>query len=239
MPAPVPSPAALMKARSWPRSLSRGSEPMKMFGRSKPPRKTGLSARPSCARISSTVRGSAVAVSAIRGTSGKRVASRPSPRYSGRKWWPHWLTQCASSMANSASGRRARKSSVPSSSSRSGETYSSLMAPRARSRLTSRAWSSGRSECSAAAATPCCRIAATWSSIRAMSGETTTPSPGRHSAGTWKHSDLPPPVGMSTSPEPPAITWRTISSWRPRKAGWPKTRCRTSSGASPSVSGLG
>ena len=29
-----------------------------------------------------------------------------------------------------------------------------------------------------------------------MSGETTTVSPGRTRAGSWKHSDLPPPVGQ-------------------------------------------
>ena len=29
-----------------------------------------------------------------------------------------------------------------------------------------------------------------------MSGDTTTVSPGSISAGTWKHSDLPPPVGQ-------------------------------------------
>ena len=45
---------------------------------------------------------SAVAVSAMRGTSGKRSCSTESCRYSGRKSWPHCETQCASSMAKSA-----------------------------------------------------------------------------------------------------------------------------------------
>jgi hypothetical protein len=52
--------------------------------------------------ISARCRGSAVAVSAMRGTSGKRSCSTESWRYSGRKSWPHCDTQCASSMANSA-----------------------------------------------------------------------------------------------------------------------------------------
>ncbi len=42
-----------------------------------------------------------------------------------------------------------------------------------------------RFECSAAAATPTWRSAATWSSISEMSGETTTPVPSRSSAGIW------------------------------------------------------
>ena len=36
-----------------------------------------------------------------------------------------------------------------------------------------------------AARTPSADSASTWSCIRAMSGETTTPVPGRTSAGTW------------------------------------------------------
>ena len=59
-----------------------------------------------------------------------------------------------------------------------------------------------RSECSAAAAMPCWRSAATWSSPARSAGRPPTPSPSRHSAGTWKQSDLPPPVGISTRPEP-------------------------------------
>ncbi len=32
-----------------------------------------------------------------------------------------------------------------------------------------------------------------------MSGETTTASPSRQTAGAWKQSDLPPPVGSTTT----------------------------------------
>ena len=49
------------------------------------------------------------------------------------------------------------------------------------------------------AATPASRSAATWSCIKAISGETTTVSPSLTSAGTWKQSDLPEPVGITVS----------------------------------------
>jgi ATP-dependent DNA helicase RecQ len=53
-----------------------------------------------------------LAVTASRGTLGKTSARRPSMRYSGRKSCPHWLTQCASSIATSASGSRESRSSI-------------------------------------------------------------------------------------------------------------------------------
>ncbi len=65
---------------------------------------------------------SAVAVSAMRGTPGKRSCSTVSLRYSGRKSWPHWETQWASSMANSAISQPASRSRKPGVSSRSGAT---------------------------------------------------------------------------------------------------------------------
>ena len=71
-----------------------------MFGRSKLEMNTR--AAPSSRRdtISARVCSSAVAVSATRGTPGKRRASTDSWMYSGRKSWPHCETQCASSIAN-------------------------------------------------------------------------------------------------------------------------------------------
>jgi hypothetical protein len=39
-----------------------------------------------------------------------------------------------------------------------------------------------------------------------MSGETITATPGCTTAGAWKQSDLPPPVGMTTSESRPAST---------------------------------
>ena len=38
-----------------------------------------------------------------------------------------------------------------------------------------------------------------WSRISPMSGEMTTVTPSRHSAGNWKQRDFPPPVGMIAS----------------------------------------
>src|SRR6218665_92288 len=97
----------------------------------------------SCSRsmMSARVSASAVAVSAMRGTPGERWCSTVSARYSGRKSWPHWLTQCASSIANRLSWRcwyspssRPRKRGV---FSRSGAAYSSVMAPVCNCRSTS------------------------------------------------------------------------------------------------------
>lgn len=45
---------------------------------------------------------------------------------------------------------------------------------------------------------PRARSCATWSRIKAISGETTKVRPGVTSAGNWKHSDFPAPVGMTT-----------------------------------------
>ena len=49
--------------------------------------------------MSSRTRVVAVAVKACIDTCGQAARSAPSCRYSGRKSWPQWLMQCASSMA--------------------------------------------------------------------------------------------------------------------------------------------
>ena len=72
--------------------------------------------------ISSRVAASAVAVSAMRGTSGSARAAATAGRYSGRKSWPHCETQCASSMANSAMRARSSSSRQRGVSRRSGAT---------------------------------------------------------------------------------------------------------------------
>ena len=90
--------------------------------------------------MSSRVRASAVAVTARRGTSGNSSASRPSIRYSGRKSWPHWLTQWASSMAISASGdarsrsQHRRAASAPRARRRAGPARRRRSAARSRPR---------------------------------------------------------------------------------------------------------
>ena len=72
--------------------------------------------------ISSRVTASAVAVSAMRGTCGKRSCSTESWMYSGRKSCPHCDTQWASSMANRPMRERSSKSRKRGVISRSGAT---------------------------------------------------------------------------------------------------------------------
>src|SRR3989442_7546021 len=55
-----------------------------------------------------------------------------------------------------------------------------------------------------------------------ISGDTTTVSPSRASAGNWKQSDLPPPVGNKASTSRPAKASRMISSCNGRKESKPK-----------------
>ena len=69
------------------------------FGRSNDPTSTSGSRRRSSATMSRRTRSVAVAVKACSETAGKSSRSRPSRRYSGLKSCPHWLMQCASSMA--------------------------------------------------------------------------------------------------------------------------------------------
>ena len=59
---------------------------------------------------------------------------------------------------------------------------------------------------------------ATWSSISAISGETTSVVPPRARPGSWKQSDLPAPVGMTSSTSCPAVTASQTASWWGRKA---------------------
>jgi len=59
------------------------------------------------------------------------------------------------------------------------------MAPSCTARSTAAASPQARPELSAAARTPAWRSASTWSFISAISGDTTTPTPGRSSAGSW------------------------------------------------------
>jgi len=103
--------------------------------------------------ISASTRGVAVAVSAIIAafTTARSSASR---RYSGRKSWPHWLTQCASSIAIIAIFVRPSRRLKPSSTARSGETYSSSSAPRTSRAIVSVRAASSHWLCSAATATP-------------------------------------------------------------------------------------
>jgi hypothetical protein len=55
--------------------------------------------------------------------------------------------------------------------------------------------------------------------MSAISGETTRPMPSRISDGIWKQSDLPPPVGISTSESRRASAASMIARWWPRNSG--------------------
>jgi hypothetical protein len=67
--------------------------------------------------------------------------------------------------------------------------------------------------------------------MSAISGDSTTVTPSRQSAGSWKQSDLPPPVGMMASTSRPARTASTISSCPGRKPENPKTDDRIACGS--------
>ena len=107
---------------SWASSRDLGRAWTTRFERWKLATRTAASSRPRVATMSARVRGSAVAVSATRGTPGRRWGRQRSSRYSGRNSWPQADTQCASSIAMIETGRRARRSRRLPDSSRSGET---------------------------------------------------------------------------------------------------------------------
>ena len=73
------------------------------------------------------------------------------------------------------------------------------------------------------AATPASLSAATWSCISATSGDTTTVRPFTTSAGTWKQSDLPEPVGITASALLPARSASITASWPGRNPANPNT----------------
>jgi hypothetical protein len=67
-----------------------------------------------------------------------------------------------------------------------------------------------------AAGTPLATSVSTWSFINEMSGEITRASPSRTRAGAWKQTDLPPPVGSTSSESRPLTTASIASRWRGR-----------------------
>ena len=67
---------------------------------------------------------------------------------------------------------------------------------------------------------PFARRFSTWSLISAISGDTTMHNPSLAKAGTWKHTDFPPPVGSSASVSCPSNTDWMISCCIGRKASW-------------------
>ena len=184
--------------------------------------------RASCETMSSRTRRVAVAVNACRAAPEKSSLTCASCRYSGRNSCPHWLMQCASSTATKRTPQvrsRARNPSPPSPTRRSGVTYSSRQRPASRSAYTRRRSSGVIEAFRAPAVTPLATRPSTWSFISEMRGDTTrpTPPPGSTRAGIWKHSDLPPPVGSTT----------TLS--RPCRFAAIASRCRGGTRDSPST----
>ncbi len=117
------------------------------------------------------------AAGAMRGTAGKRSCSTDSWIYSGRKSWPHCDTQCASSIANRPIRARSSRSRKRGVIRRSGATYSRSSSPSRSARSVAAASAPDSVEFRYAARTPTSCIAATWSCISAISGETTMPAP--------------------------------------------------------------
>ena len=124
---------------------------------------------------------------ASRWRSGPGWAGRPStsaarrrPRYDGRKSWPHWDTQWASSTANSENFTPSSVSCTVGEQTDSGVMKTSLIFPsRTASRSAARSLAV-RVESMRATGMPSFCSLVTWSSIRASSGETT-------SVGPWQH----------------------------------------------------
>ena len=180
-----------------------GSTISLMLGRSKPNTNVSTWLSKSCSAMSARVTASAVAVRATMGTRGRIVRSVESPWYSGRKAGPHCEMQWASSTAIKLTSSLAKALSIRSVMRRSGARYSSLVWPVVTRRQTSTFCSRSWPELMASAPTPARRSACTWSCMSAIRGDTTIVRPLISKAGTWKHNDLPEPVGI------------TVSTWRP------------------------
>ena len=143
--------------------------------------------------MSSRVVASAVAVSAIERHVGEdaRAAGRAA-RTPGGSRGPTGETQCASSMANSASGQLLAASRGSRHHEPLGRDVEQVELARPQLREHLAASSAAPSdELRQAAATPLARSASTWSFISEMSGETTIAVPGSSSAGHLEAQRLP------------------------------------------------
>jgi hypothetical protein len=89
------------------------------------------------------------------------------------------------------------------------------------------------------AATPLACIASTWSFMSAINGDTTTVRPGRTNAGSWKQSDLPPPVGNKAKVSLPTNESRMISSCNGRNESKPKVSFSVASRSGAAVGTAG
>ena len=140
----------------------------------------------------------------IRGNRSRNSASR---RYSGRKSCPHWLMQCASSIANDPTPIRSIHDRNPSVSSRSGAASSSLTSPRSTCRRTSRA-SSYSPDCCAAPPPDTPRAAAhppDPSSAQSAATPPRTASPSAAAAPGSTATSRRPSASPPASPDPPDV----------------------------------
>ena len=89
----------------------------------------------------------AVAVSATTGGRTGRLATKSAmPVYAGRKSWPHWLTQWASSTARSGTRACAANARNAGSARRSGATYMRSYQPSSARAITTACWRGVRLE---------------------------------------------------------------------------------------------
>ena len=139
---------------------------------------------PICAITSSETAGVAVAVRPRMGGRPSTLAARFRPRYDGRKSWPHWDTQWASSTANSENFTPSSCSCTVGEQTDSGVMKTSLIFPsRTHSRSCARSLAV-RVESMRATGMPSFCSLVTWSSIRASRGDTTSVGPSSTSEGS-------------------------------------------------------
>jgi len=202
---------------------------MRLGRKNEPLNPSGLR-MPSCRMMSPTTWRVAVAVRARIGMSPNCDFSPASCRYAGRKSWPQWLMQWASSTTMRLIRDAASAPRSPSPRP-SGAAYTMSSSP-ARSFASVACRSSQLSvELRSAARKPVRTSASTWSFMSEMSGERTRTGPSRIFAGIWKVRLLPAPVGMSPMQSRPASTASMIFRWPGRNSSKPNTVRSTSSGS--------
>ena len=172
--------------------------------------------------MSSRVRASAVAVTARRGTFGKHLGQPAEHAVLGRKSWPHWLTQWASSMAISASGSARQPLQHRGLHQPFGREVEQVQLAGVDAAPDVAARSGSMLESSRSAATPDCCSAATWSVISAISGETTRPRPGRDQRRDLVAEALAAAGRQHGQGAAARQHLADHPACRPRKSAWPK-----------------
>ena len=175
-----------MKSCSCDRRVLLLDDPVADVGRSKLAMKRGAPSRRSRSTISLRVSSSAVAVSAIRGTSRKALGEHRQPDVLRAEIVPPLRDAMRLVDREQRDARRARAGRGSAASAAAPARHRADRArPRAGAARPRTLPRSDSVEFSTAALTPASRSAATWSRISAISGETTMPQPSRSSAGNW------------------------------------------------------